>query len=816
MKISYNWLKEYLKVDLSPLKIADILTNIGLEVESVSKFETIKGGLAGLKTGYVVECYNHPEADKLKITKVDTGSGTNHIIVCGAPNVQAGQKVVVALAGTSLFKNDEEIVIRKTKIRGIESEGMLCSESEIGTGNSHEGIIVLENDAVIGSPAREYFNIKDDYIFEINLTPNRIDAASHYGVARDLAAYFQHQSPVVLEEPPVNEFQTDNNDYVIDVRIENTEACGRYSGITVSNVTVAESPSWLKERLASVSIRPINNIVDITNFVLFETGQPLHAFDADKINGKKIIVKTLPESTRFITLDEVERSLSEQDLMICDENRGLCMAGVFGGADSGVTGETKNIFIESAYFNPVYIRRTSRRHGLSTDSSFRFERGTDPCRTVFALKRAAILIKQIAGGSISSEIFDIYPNPVKVVMLELNFSFVDDIAGNHIPKNTIKEILSSLEIKIVAEKEKSLLLEIPAYRVDVTREIDIVEEILRIYGFNKIEINDKINSNISYSTKPDKEKLVNTVSNYLSSNSFFEILNNSLTKSRYYSGNKIFSEHYLATIINPISNDLSVMRQTLLYGGLETLAYNFNRRHSNMKFYEFGNCYLQKSAAGPDISLDNFVEIYKLGIFITGNIFSENWITKPAMADFWFMKSFAANILAFAGIDINKVQHSYPGKELFTEGLIYFYEGKEIVSFGKLNNNILTLFGIDKPVYFAEFNWSNVCDVFNDNIVYKHVSKFPEARRDISMILDKETPFSRIVELAKKTDKSLLSNISLFDVYSGDNIPADKKSYAVSFFLQSADRTLTDSEIENTMQKFIGVFEKELGAQIRK
>ncbi len=817
MKISYNWLKDYIKADITPVKISEILTSIGLEVEGLEKHETVKGGLNGLVVGHVLECQKHPDADKLSITKVDVGTGVSLNIVCGAPNVAAGQKVIVATVGTTLYKGDDKFEIKKAKIRGIESAGMICAEDEIGLGISHAGIMILNQEAVPGTPAREYFNFKDDYVFEIGLTPNRIDAASHYGVARDLAAYFQHRSPVMLEKPSVEDFKTENHNLKIEVIIENSEACLRYSGVTLTGIAVKESPSWLKDRLTAIGLRPINNVVDVTNYVLYETGQPLHAFDAGYINGNKIIVKTLPEGTKFTTLDEIERTLSSQDLIICNESEGMCMAGVFGGLKSGVTEKTQNIFIESAYFNPVYVRKTARRHGLSTDSSFRFERGTDPNITVYALKRTALLIKEIAGGNISSDIVDVYPKPVKDKVLELNYSLIDELIGKHIPKETVKEILLSLEIKIIAVKEKSLLIEIPAYRVDVLREVDVIEEILRIYGYNNVEVSEKVMSNISYSQKPDKEKVNNTIADYLASNGFYEIMTNSLTRSVYYVNNNLWPEKYCVKILNPLSNDLNVMRQTLLFGGLESLSYNLNRKQKNLKMFEFGPCYSFQMERNSDKSVNNYMEDYRLSVFVTGDKSSESWNQTLTPVNFFYLKAFVENIMQRMGLKVEKMTLSQPDSSVYSEGLMYFYDGKEMVTMGLLQKNILKDSDIRQPVYFAEFLWDNVLNVIKKNkILFHELSKFPEVRRDLALLLDQKIPYSKVVELAEKTEKKLLQRVHLFDVYEGDKIPGGKKSYAVSFHLQDETKTLTDSQIDQVMQRLINVFEKELGAEIRK
>lgn len=817
MKISYNWLREYINTDLAPAKIAEILTSIGLEVEALEKFEVVKGGLKGLVVGHVVECQKHPDADKLSVTKVNIGTDNLLNIVCGAPNVAVNQKVVVAVIGTALYKDESSFEIKRAKIRGVESEGMICAEDEIGLGDSHAGIMVLNEDAVPGTSMREFFKINDDYVFEIGLTPNRIDAASHYGVARDLAAYLQHRKPVVLEKPSVENFKVDNNDLPIIVEVENKEACVRYSGITISNIVVKESPIWLQDRLRSIGLRPINNIVDITNFILFETGQPLHAFDADYIKGNKVVVRTAVENAKFFTLDGVERTLSSNDLMICNAEEEMCIAGVFGGMHSGVTEKTTKIFIESANFNPVFVRKTARRHALATDSSFRFERGADPNITVYALKRASMLIKEITGGVISSNIVDVYPKPVKDVTVEISFANVDELIGKQIPKENVKEIIRSLEIKIIAEKEKSLLLEIPAYKVDVLREVDVIEEILRIYGYNNVEVSDRVRSNISYSQKPDKEKITNIISDYLASNGFFEMMTNSLTKSSYYENKPLWNDKNSVKILNPLSADLGVMRQTLLFGGLESISYNVNRKQHNLKMFEYGNCY----AFCPDVTNDKnkkpYCEDLRLALFISGNINSENWTSETKPVSYYFLKSFVENILTRLGCPLSQIAVSQPDTNIYSEGQMYFYKGKELVSLGLLSKNILKEFDIKQPVYFAEFLWDNVLpNLNNQKTKFQELSKYPEVRRDLAMILDKQIPYSKIVEIASKNEKKFLQSVNLFDVYEGDKIPEGKKSYAVSFHLQDVTKTLNDFQIDQIMKKLSDAFEKELGAQIRK
>lgn len=815
MKISYNWLKNYINTDLSVEEISTILTDTGLEVEGTEQFESVKGGLEGLVIGEVTSCKKHPDADKLSVTTVNIGTGNELPIVCGAPNVAQGQKVVVATIGTKLYSGHEEITIKKAKMRGEPSEGMICAEDEIGLGTSHDGIMVLDESAKIGTPAKEYFNIETDTVFEIGLTPNRIDGASHIGAARDLAAYLSQTQKTELNKPSVNHFKVNNTSLPIEIVVENTKACPRYTGLTVSNVKVAPSPDWLQNKLKAIGLKPINNLVDISNFVLHETGQPLHFFDADKIEGKKVIVKTLPEGTSFVTLDEVERKLSANDLMICNAKQGMCIAGVFGGIQSGVSNTTKNIFIESAHFNPVFIRKTSKRHDLRTDASFRYERGSDPNITIYALKRAALLIQEIAGGEISSEIVDIYPNPVEDYKVDLTFRNLKRLIGKEIEKEKVKKILESLDIKIVAEDDEKLSLEVPTYRVDVLREADVIEEILRIYGYNNIEISEHVNSSLSYSQKPDKEKIQNTISDILTGNGFNEIMCNSLTKADYYANLESYKSDNLVEILNPLSNDLNVMRQTLLFGGLESVAYNINRRNTNLKLYEFGNCYYFDASKNED-ALKKYSEEKHLSLFITGNKSEESWIIKEKPTNFFFLKSYVENTLEKLGFDLNQIVSKETSSDLFTEGLSYEYNQKQFVQFGILSQKILKAFDIDSQVYFAEFSWDTIVKASSKtNIRYTEISKYPEVRRDLALLIDKEVQFEKIKELAFKSEKKLLKKVSLFDVFEGEKLGANKKSYAVSFILQDEYKTLADKQIDKIINNFIRIFEQELGAQIR-
>jgi phenylalanyl-tRNA synthetase beta chain len=812
MKISLNWLKEYIDINHSNKELADILTAIGLEVEGMETFESVRGGLRGCVVGKVITCEKHPDADRLSLTTVDIGQENHLPIVCGAPNVRKGQKVVVATIGTTLYKGEESLTIQKTKLRGAISEGMICAEDELGLGTSHEGIMVLSPDAQIGMPAAEYFKLSSDTIFEIGLTPNRIESASHFGVARDLAAFLSQNSEVQLRRPKTEDFIQDNNDLLIDVVIENTSGCQRYSGITITGLTVAESPGWLKSRLLSIGLNPINNVVDITNFVLHEMGQPLHAFDADKINGGKVVVKTLDEGTPFITLDEIERKLSQNDLMICDTKTGMCIAGVFGGAESGVTHQTKNIFLESACFNPIFIRKTVRRHGLNTDAAFRFERGTDPGITVYALKRAAMLIRSLASGKISSPVVDICPEPIQPAQTDVTFKNIDRLVGNKIDRNIIKKILNSLEIKILKEDNQGMKLAIPTYRVDVTREADVVEEILRMYGYNNVIIDENVMSVLSYSEKPDTLKLVNTISDYLTANGFNEIMNNSLSKEIYYE-----KDPEAISLYNPLSNDLNRLRTTLFFGGMESIAYNINRQRPNVRFYEFGNCYFYIEKASDENILNKYKEEQHLALFISGNRSDGNWIEKDKSSSYFELKSYTENILNKIGIQNYNIETTVQAKDFFSGGLTFLKEGNEIAILGIVHDKWLKFFDLKIPVFYADIKWALLLKMLNlKPITFHELPRFPEVKRDLSMLLEKTITFEEIRSLAFKTEKNLLKKVILFDVYEGENIEKDKKSYAVSFILQDENKTLTDNQIENTINNLAMAFEKQLGAQIRR
>ncbi len=818
MTISYNWLKEYLKSSLDSHSISLLLTDIGLEVEAVEEYESIKGGLKGFVTGEVLTCVKHPNADKLSLTTVNAGTGKALNIVCGAPNVAAGQKVIVALEGAVIYKGNESFTITKSKIRGEVSEGMICAEDEVGIGTSHAGILVLPDNIEPGIPASEYFNIVNDTIFEIGITPNHADALSHLGVARDLAVAIKvrKQGDVTLSYPDINSFKQDNNSLPIKISIEDKKGCIRYSGASVSGVKVAPSPDWLQNRLKSIGIRPINNIVDISNFVLFEYGQPLHTFDADKITGKEVIVKKAVQASKFVTLDHIERELTGDDLMICNATSPMCIAGVFGGEDSGVSEQTTSVFIESACFEPVTIRKTAKHHGLKTDASFRFERGTDPEITVAALKRAAMLIKEIAGGTISSGITDIYPEPVKNAELDIHFKNIDKLVGKSIPREVIIEILEALEIKINEVHEDGLHISIPPFKVDVKTSADIVEEILRIYGYNKIESDQSMKTSLSFSVKPDSESLYNTIADYLVSNNFNEIMTNSLSSSAYYSNDNWFDSKETVFLLNPLSKELDIMRQSLLFGGLESIAHNLKRKQSDLKFFEFGTVYARSLKDKSDKVTDKFKERKTLALFVTGRNHKDQWNYANKEVDFYFINGMAQNIIEKLGVNKSKLSKgTLPA--YFSTGLAFTYNNKPLYSVGILNNALCNQFDISQQILVAFFEWDTLIDIAQKyKVEYKEVSKFPEVRRDLALVLDKEITYDQIEKVASGVNKNLLKRINLFDVYEGDKIEAGKKSYAVSFILQDETKTLTDKEIDNYMNRLSGLLEKELGARIRK
>ncbi len=816
MKISYKWLKDYIDVDLTLAEMDDILTQIGLEVGGIENIQSIKGGLEGLVIGEVKTCVPHPGSDHLSITTVDVNSGELLPIVCGASNVAAGQKVVVATVGTVLYDGDESFKIKKSKLRGEPSMGMICAEDEIGLGQGHDGIMVLPENAVVGMPAKEYFNIEDDTCIEIDLTPNRIDGAGHIGVARDLAAYLKQQKDIDYKIPSVEDFKVDNTNTPIEVIVENEKACPRYSGVCISGVQVAESPEWLQNRLKAIGLKPINNIVDITNYVLFETAQPLHAFDYAKVKGGKVVVKTLPAETKFTTLDEVERELHENDLMICNAEAPMCIAGVFGGMDSGVSSTTTDIFLESAYFDSVYVRKTARRQGLNTDASFRFERGTDPNNTIYALKRAALLIQEIAGGSISSNVIDLYPNPIEDFKVEANISRIEGLIGKKIGKETIINILEALEIKVDKIDGDQMSLLVPPYRVDVTREADIVEEVLRIYGFNNVETPNKVNASLSFAPKPDEHKLKNMLADMLSYGGFNEIMNNSLSKASYYEGLESIQENHTVRIKNPLSSDLNAMRQSLLFGGLEAIAYNINRKNADLKLYEFGKSYHHIVNEENENPVNNYFENQHLSLFMCGAKNSTNWNLKEEPTSFFHLKAYTENLLKRLGFNIEKLRINETESDIFTEGLTYGVKKKVLVEMGMVSGKLLKNFGIDTPVYYADFKWETLlAEATKNKVNYEPIAKYPAVKRDLALLIDKSISFAEIKTIAFNCEKNLLKSVSLFDIYEGEKLGADKKSYAVSFIIQDTEKTLTDKQIDKIMQKLIKSYEKQLNAQLR-
>ena len=806
MKISYNWLKQFIKIDLKSEETAILLTDLGLEVEVVEKYQSVRGGLEGVIVGHVLTCEKHPDADRLSITTVDLGDGTPVQIVCGANNVAKGQKVPVATIGTKLFdKEGVEFEIKKGKIRGQESHGMICAEDELGLGTSHDGIMILDATLKPGTPCAKVFNIESDEVFEIGLTPNRADAMSHYGVARDLrASLLQKNSNIELITPTVSTFRIDKRTLKIDVDVKDSKLAPRYCGVTISGVTVKSSPAWLQNRLKAIGLTPKNNIVDVTNYILHDLGQPLHAFDASKISGK-IIVKTLEAGTKFTTLDDVERTLHEEDLMICDEKGPLCIAGVFGGKGSGVTETTNSIFLESAYFNPISVRKSAKRHALNTDASFRFERGIDANITEFALKRAALLIKEIAGGEITSDIVDIYPKKIEDFPVFLNFDKTTKLIGQELPKETIKKILVSLDIKVNSVTDKGLGLIIPSYRVDVQREVDVIEEILRVYGYNNIDFTKKLNATVANSARTEDFKVQNIIATQLNSLGFHEMIANSLTSPDYVKLSEMLKEEYNVMMLNPLSNDLSAMRQSLLFSGLEAVSYNINRRNGDLKLFEFGKTY-HKLPSGYD-------EPKHLTLFVTGNRNSESWTTTEKPSDLFLFKGFVDSVLNRLGIC--KTQNKPAESDVFAEGITVACGNDILLEFGTIKKSILKHFDIKQEVLFADFNWNLILKLISNKIKFTDIPKYPEVRRDLALLVDKSVTFDTIYDIARQTEKSLLKDINLFDVYQGKNLPEGKKSYAVSFTLQDNTKTLTDEQIDKIMNKLQKNLESEVGASLR-
>ena len=807
MRISLNWLKQYIRLDLEVSKISELLTDTGLEVEGVSQIESIKGGLKGVVIGEVITCVQHPNADRLKLTTVNIEKDENLQIVCGAPNVKSGLKVPVATIGTILYNGDEAFKIKKSKIRGEISEGMICGEDELGLGDVTDGIMVLPDKAKVGILASDYFNIENDTVLEIGLTPNRSDAMGHIGVARDLKAVLNYKgSELEICLPKVDDFKVNNTDLSISVEVEDSDLCPRYSAVSISGIKISDSPDWLQNRLKSIGLEPINNVVDITNYVLHETGQPLHAFDTEKINGNKVIVRRSKNKTKFTTLDEIDRELSSEDLMICNEKEEMCLAGVFGGSDSGVANTTNSIFLESAYFNPVSIRKTAKRHGLSTDSSFRFERGCDPNNTVYALKRAALLIQEIAGGEISSEIVDVYPNPISDFKVELSYLKLDSLIGEKIEREVVKTILQDLEIKIVSQSEKGLSLEVPLFRSDVQREVDVIEEILRIYGFNTVSIPEELNTPIQYSDDVYPEGVRNIISDLLSSNGYSEIMNNSLTKGDYTYLIKELKPEENIILLNPLSQDLNVMRQSLLFSGLESVSYNVNRKNQNLKLYEFGKTYHK-------IEEEN-TEKQHLMLLLTGNVKSDNWKYDNTKIDFFNLKEKVEHILSRLGI--TKIKLEEISNYGFSQALMYKYRKEILVCFGKVDKKIAKKFGIKQEVFYADFHWDLILKlVLNTKTKYSEITKFPFVKRDLSLLIDKKITFQELLEIAKDNEKNILKSVNLFDVYEGGNLPEGKKSYALSFILEDKSRTLTDKHIDQVMNKLIQSYEAIIGAEVR-
>lgn len=822
MNISYNWLKEYLDFDLQPEEVAAALTSIGLETGGVEEVQTIKGGLDGLVIGKVLTCEEHPNSDHLHITTVDVGGEAPLQIVCGAPNVAAGQKVVVAVNGTKLYDGDQCFTIKRSKIRGVESNGMICAEDEIGIGTDHSGIIVLPEDVEVGTLAKDYYNIKSDYVLEVDITPNRVDATSHYGVARDLAAYLTQNSSrkVEAKRPAVDAFAIDDETEAgITVEVENTEACIRYSGVTIKGVTIKESPEWLQNRLKVIGLRPINNVVDVTNYVLHGLGQPLHSFDAGKIKGGKVIVRSAADGDKFVTLDGVERTLTSHDLMICNAEEPMCIAGVFGGLDSGVTEHTTDVFLESATFHPSWIRKSARRFGLNTDASFRYERGLDPNVTLYILKYAALLIKELAGGKIVGAIQDIYPEMVNPYTVEVSYEKINSLIGKNIPVETVKSIVSSLEMEIVSETEAGLTLHVPVYRIDVQRDVDVIEDILRIYGYNNVEFSDNVKSNLSYQTPTDRSyKLQNIVSEQLCGAGFNEIMNNSLTRSAYYEELSTYPVSHCVMLMNPLSADLNCMRQSLLFGGLESIEHNSKRKNGNIRFFEFGNCYdydTEKKKEGE--ILGEYAEDYRLGLWLCGNRVENSWAHPNEKSSVYELKAYVLNILRRLGVNMKRVVLGNLSNDIYSVGLsIVTTSGRQLGMMGIVKSSVCKKCDIDFEVYYAELSWTLLMkETKNNKVFFTDISKFPAVKRDLALLIDKKVQFAEIESIAYESERKLLKEVALFDVYEGKNLPEGKKSYAVSFYLQDENKTLTDKQIDACMKKIHANLEQKLGAQLR-
>ncbi len=821
MNVSYNWLKRYINTDLSAERIAEILTELGLEVEEFEKIETIKGGLKGVVVGEVLTCEDHPDSDHLHITTVDVGAEAPLQIVCGAANCRKGLKVMCATVGAVLYPidSDEEFKIKRSKIRGVESLGMLCAEDELGIGRNHEGIMELPADAIVGTSAKEYLGIADDYLIGIGLTPNRVDAASHIGVARDLVAYLKSRGEKVeFNLPSVEGFAVDNTSHTIEVEVVNTEAAPRYAGITVSGCKIAPSPEWMQNELRAAGINPKNNLVDITNYVLFELGQPLHAFDADKIEGGKIVVRSATEGEKFVTLDGVERTLTQNDLMICSAERPMCIAGVYGGLDSGISDETVNVFIESAYFHPVWVRKTAKRFGLNTDASFRFERGIDPNIQVYALKRAAMLMKELAGGTITSEIIDINPTPAKHFEFDFSLERARKLIGKDIPEQTFMTILEALDVEIRGREDEVLHVAVPPYRVDVQREADLVEDVLRVYGYNNIEVSDHVNSTLSYAPKPDKARLQNVASDFLAANGYTEIMSNSLTKASYYEECKTYPAERCVKILNPLSQDLNVMRQTLMFNALEAVELNVNRRNGNLRMFEVGNCYAYaEEKASEENTLAKYEENYRIGITVTGLDMQLSWNVKAEQSSFFTLRAMVERLLKRFGIDIYALQSESLESDLYADAILFKQGPKEVLRMGVVSPVVRKKFDIKQEVYFAEIDFDQLVKMTKKSkIQFKELAKFPEVKRDLALLVNKSVTFSQLRSIAFATEKKLLKSVSLFDVYEGDKLPEGKKSYALSFILEDRAQTLTDKQIERTMANLQAQLEQKAGAEVRK
>ena len=820
MNISYKWLKEYVDFDLTAQEVCDALTSTGLEVDALEEVQSIKGGLKGLYVGKVLTCEAHPNSDHLHVTTVDLGKGEPSQIVCGAPNVAAGQKVIVADLGCVLYDGDKEFVIKKSKLRGVDSCGMICAEDEIGIGNDHSGIIVLPEDAVVGTPAAEYYHLESDWLIEVDITANRADGLSHWGVARDLYAWLlSNGHDTEMHRPDCSKFKVDNHDLPIEVVIENQEACKRYACVSITDCEVKESPDWLKNKLTTIGLRPINNIVDITNYIMMAYGQPLHCFDADMVKGHKIVVKTMPDGTPFQTLDGVEHKLSDRDLAICNAEEPMCIAGVFGGKGSGTYETTKNVVLESAYFHPTWIRKSARRHGLSTDASFRFERGIDPNGTIYALQQAAILCQELAGGKVSMEICDVYPKPMKNAVVELNYEYVTKLVGKNLTPNVIKFLCRALDMEIKFENEQGLELEIPAYRVDVTRPCDVVEDILRIYGYNNVEIPTQLKGSLVIKGEEDrKHKLANLVSEQLVGEGFNEILNNSLTKGAYYEGHNSYLPENCVKIMNPLSTDLNVMRQTLLFGGLESIQHNANRKRQNLRFFEFGNVYtFTPEKENQEDPMQAYKEQYHAALWVTGKRVEGSWAHQNEDSTFYELSAYVENILRRIGLKPGMTVRKKSENDIFSAGItIENRGGKKLVEMGIITKKLQKQFGIDNPVYYAELNWTQLMKATKKNeVLFTEISKFPAVSRDLALLVDKNVEFAQIEQIARQTEKKILKKVELFDVYEGDKLPAGKKSYAVNFILQDEEKTMGDKQIDAIMQKLITNIKKQLNAELR-